>query len=119
MPDDAKPMTWAEAAKALGVKVESVQRRARSRKWKKAVGNDGRAIVWVPLSALDTVRTDNPPDIRDDDPPALLPDDPQESARVSALEAEVRVLREAMVDLRADRDAWRLMAQKRRSWWPW
>lgn len=39
--------------------------------------------------------------------------------KVAALEAENDQLRERLLEARADRDAWREMAQKRRSWWPW
>ena len=34
------------------------------------------------------------------------------------LETEVRLLREREMDLKADRDAWRAAAERRRGWWP-
>lgn len=39
--------------------------------------------------------------------------------KVASLEAENGQLRERLLEAQADRDAWREMAQKRRSWWPW
>lgn len=38
-------MTYAEAAERLGIKPDSVKRRARSRRWPRRVGNDGAARV--------------------------------------------------------------------------
>lgn len=39
--------------------------------------------------------------------------------RVASLEAENDQLRERLLEVQADRDAWREMAQKRHVWWPW
>lgn len=39
--------------------------------------------------------------------------------KVASLEAENGQLRERLLEVQSDRDAWREMAQKRRSWWPW
>ena len=108
--DDMRMMTYAEAAAALGVKPDSVQRRARNRRWRRERGNDGLVRVAVPVALLDK-SPDNPPDI---------PGDFQEDVRrleriVATLETEVRMLREAQADLRADRDTWRDLAQRR--WW--
>jgi hypothetical protein len=111
-------MTYADAAQALSVKIESVQRRARNRKWPKKRGNDGLARVGIPIHLLDTVV---PPET--DIPPAILPALPPDSAddfriKYFASEAENRQLRERLDDLKADRDAWRNQAQQRRRWWP-
>jgi hypothetical protein len=114
MPDQTRMMTYAEAAQLLGIKVESVMRRARNRKWHKELGNDGLARIAVPLSIIPP---DDPPALPADDPPEPQKDDPGLSARIASLETEVRMLRESMVDLKADRDAWRSQAQRRR-WWP-
>jgi len=116
MTDQTRMMTYAEAARILGIKVESVMRRARNRKWHKELGNDGLARIAVPLSAIPP---DNPSVLPADDPPEPPKDDPALSARIASLETEVRMLREGMVDLKADRDAWRDQAQQRRRWWPW
>jgi hypothetical protein len=102
---DVRMLSYADAAKALGIKVDSVKRRARNRRWKREAGNDGTVRIGVPLDALPSA--DNPAD------------NPRDIVRlekmVSALEAEVRMLRETQDELRADRDAWRNMSQ--RSWW--
>ena len=52
MPDQTRMMTYAEAAQLLGIKVESVMRRARNRKWHKELGNDGLARIAVPLRSF-------------------------------------------------------------------
>lgn len=107
-------MTYAEAAAALGVKVDSVKRRARNRHWKRELGNDGLVRIAVPAAILAT-SLDSPPDNPQDAPR----DDPGDILRlermVSALETEVRMLRETQGDLRAERDVWRELAQRR--WW--
>lgn len=115
MPDEIRMMTYAEAGRILGIKPESVTRRARNRRWRKELGNDGLMRVGIPL---DIIPREVPPDV----PPAIPPDNPDKSidaARIASLETEVRLLRETVTDLRQDRDAWRDQAQRRRSWWPW
>lgn len=48
------------------------------------------------------------------------PNDTSEALmKVASLEAENGQLRERLLEAQADRAAWREMAQKRRSWWPW
>lgn len=39
--------------------------------------------------------------------------------KIAALTADNGQLRERLSDTQEDRNAWREMAQKRRSWWPW
>lgn len=41
MSDDVRMMTYVDAAEVLGVKVDSIKRRARNRRWKREKGNDG------------------------------------------------------------------------------
>lgn len=43
-------MTYDEAAKALGIKKASVQRRAALRKWPKRQGNGRKVQVGIPLT---------------------------------------------------------------------
>lgn len=52
--------------------------------------------------------------------PMHTPNDSSETlVKVASLEVENGQLRERLLEAQADRDAWREMAQKRRSWWPW
>lgn len=112
MTDEIRWLSYSEAGRILGIKPESVTRRARNRRWQKRMGNDGVVLVGIPLTVLPR---DAPPDI----PLVVLPDKPDTSGLVLALETEVRVLREVIEDLRSDRDAWRDQAQRPRKWWPW
>lgn len=113
MSDDIKLMTYADAAVALGVKVESVKRRARNRRWRREKGNDGLMRIGVPVAILENAKGDNP----QDSPPDHTGDIIRLEKLVSALETEVSMLREREIDLKADRDAWKHQAAKRR-WWP-
>lgn len=97
-------LTWPEAAERLGIKAESVQRRARARKWPRRPGNDGRARVLVPPEAL----TDNPPERLEEAPPALppavLPDESGLLERAIRAETRAEVLAQQVEDLRGERD---------------
>lgn len=115
MVDEIRMMTYAEAGRILGIKPDSVARRARNRHWKKELGNDGLARVGVPVVAIPS---DNPEEVLPDVTPEIRRQsgpDAEALARIAALETEVRMLREAADELRQDRDAWREMAQ--RPWW--
>ncbi len=112
-------MTYAEAAKVMGVQVDSVKRRARNRRWKRENGNDGLVRVGVPLSAIPDCPPDCPSDHPRDNPPDNQGDIIHLEKQVSALETEVRLLRERETDLKADRDAWKAAAERRRIWWLW
>lgn len=104
-------MTYAEAGLFLGIKPESVKRRARSKHWPKNIGNDGLARVQVP----DVPHTrGNPKDSLEDNPPRYItpnppPNPPHDDTRerLAAAETEVRLLRERLADLTTDRDALR------------
>lgn len=109
-------LTYAEAGKLLGVKADSVARRARNRQWKRQVGNDGLTRVGVPLSAFPAASPpDIPREISPDIPPEIRISDVEHLVRIAALEAEVRLLRENAEELRQDRDAWKRLAERR--WW--
>lgn len=56
MKSPEKMVTYAEAGKLLGIKTESVRRRAIARGWKRTTGNDGLARVLIPDTALNTKR---------------------------------------------------------------
>jgi hypothetical protein len=89
-------LSYDEAAVRLGIKPDSVRRRARSRKWPRRTGNDGRTLVGVPASAL-------PPDN-----PRIIPRPSArrsgDAVRIAELEVEVRMLRDRLTDTQADRD---------------
>jgi hypothetical protein len=93
-------MTYDEAAKALGIKKASVQRRAALRKWPKRKGNNKKVQVGIPADAI--------PDIIHDVTPALLPVvTPERShddiARISGLETEVSQLNIRLDEAQKDR----------------
>ena len=114
MSDDVRMMTYVDAADALGIKVDSVKRRARNRRWHKEKGNDRLIRIGVPAEVLTSAERDNLPD----SPSDHTPDTVRLEKAVSALETEVRMLRERQDGLIEDRDAWKAMAQRKRSWWP-
>lgn len=90
-------LSYDEAATRLGILPDSVRRRARNRKWPRRTGNDGRALVGVPVSAL-------PPDMSADHPPGPPPGDPEDAVRIATLETEVGMLRDRLADTQAERD---------------
>jgi hypothetical protein len=106
--DPANWLTYDEAAERLGIKPDSVRRRAAARKWPRRLGNDGRARIRIPDEAI-------PPDVRGDITPALPPDASAElnAARVelSGLRAELAGVRNRLHDTQADRDRWRAQAE--------
>ena len=105
-------MTYGEAGRIMGIKPESVKRRARSKHWPKTIGNDGLARVRIP----DLPHTGgNPEDIPEvESPPDILPDPPRDDIRerLAAAETEIRLLRERLADLGTDRDKWQAMAER-------
>jgi hypothetical protein len=122
MHDEAETiaLTYAEVAKQLGVKLDSIRRHARRKRWRKVKGNDGTTRVLIPLDVLG--RQDSPKDAPKD-APRDRPEDSQDSARTIAtltehiarlsreLEAGRAVLEAAQgeaADLRAQLEAARL-----------
>ena len=97
-------LTYADAASRLGIKPDSVRRRAAARKWPRRVGNDGKASVGIP------------PDIIPAATPDITPDNPDVdqglNIRLAEAQTENRMLREQLDDLKSDRDAWRSQAEK-------
>ena len=100
-------LTYADASKRLGIKTESVKRRARSRKWARRVRNDGIAEVCIPDDALTASRsmTFRPS-------PAAPPFDPSLTERVIEAETRAAVAEARLIDTIADRDHWREMAER-------
>lgn len=108
---DDRWLTYNEAATALGIKPDSVRRRATARKWPRRQGNDGLARVLLPPDAMPQL----PPDDGAVDAPAFVPalsPDPGLIERAARAEARADALGAQVKDLRADRDAWRAMAEK-------
>ena len=91
-------LTYAEAAQRLGIKPESIKKRAIRRGWPRQAGNDGLARIRLPddLPAL-PIPGPTPPDTARD----TTGDDTRE--RLAAAETEIRLLRERLTDLTADR----------------
>lgn len=113
-------ITYAEAAELLGIKPESVKKRAIRRRWPRQVGNDGLARIQIPDGTdVHTVPGDITEDITGD---KSLP----VSDLVDQLRADLAQAREALaraegvnitnekriVDLGTDRDRWQLMAER-------
>ena len=85
-------LTYEEAAELLGVKADSVRRRASSKKWPRRLGNDGLSRVGIPTSII--------PD-RDPDPaPDILPALPPENPDLLALRADLTAVRAEAMELR-------------------
>jgi hypothetical protein len=99
--DDHVWLTYDEAAQALGIKADSVRRRAAARKWPKRPGNDRTVKVGIPRDAI--------PDRTPDAAPAYIPDiTPDEigdiRADLAASRAENAGLRDRLADTQAERD---------------
>ena len=99
-------LTYAEAAARLGIKPESVKKRAIRRGWARQAGNDGLARIRLP-DDLPPGPVPGPmaPDMTGDAAGDRTGDDTRE--RLVAAETEIRLLRERLADLTADRDALR------------
>ncbi|WP_267168820.1 hypothetical protein [Sulfitobacter sp. F26169L] len=104
-------MTYEDAAKLLRIKPDSVRRRAASRHWPKRQGNDRKARVGIPTSIIP------------DGIPALTPDTiPYEHAlreelattkqALARMEGQAEATTARLIDLAADRDAWKAQAER-------
>lgn len=99
-------LTYAEAADSLGIKVESVKRQARAKKWGRRIMNDGVAQIAIPTDRLPDDRSDNPPD-------RPAPDQtPELSARLAAAEVRAEMAERRANEIAEDRDRWRGMAER-------
>lgn len=99
-------LTYAEASERLGIKPESVKRRARSRKWPRRVGNDGAARVLVPFERLEDARTESR-----EDASAQIPPDTETLERAIRAEARADAAEVMLKEARDDRDRWRGIAE--------
>lgn len=151
MGEGSRWLSYDDMATALRITPDSARRLVARRKWARQQGNDGRTLVAVPLDRLPPDDAPGagegatpiiPPDIS----PAVTPDTPSPvqvlQARVTELEAELRIERERSAglaavseaerrhaaEIRADRDAWRAQVERlatpaphppRSAWWPW
>lgn len=93
-------LTYNEAADRLGIKPDSVRRRARARKWPRRKGNDGKTQVGIPP---DVLGADAPPGGPGGSPPDM---------EAAELRVENRMLRERLDELRDERDKWREQAER-------
>ena len=90
-------LSYDELAKRLGITIASSRRLVHRRRWMKAKGNDGRALVQIPVEFLDS----RPDDSRSDSPNGHHRDSHQDSpddspngisevlARLTAAQAEL------------------------------
>lgn len=113
-------LTYEEAAARLGIKADSVRRRAASRKWPRRQGNDGLARVRIPPDAIRIPAPDATPAITPDDPDGRLRDEiaaltvrlSEAREELASAKADASGLRDRLADTQADRDRWRGMAEK-------
>ena len=106
-------MTYREAGDRLGIKTDSVRRRAASRKWQRRPGNDGKARVGIPADVI----PDNTPAPIPDNSPDITPDSisielAEARAEIAGLRMKVESMELRLQEVASDRDAWRVMAQK-------
>lgn len=100
-PMSAPWFTYQEAAAHLGIKPESVKRRARAKMWPRRVGNDGLARIQI-MGADDP--GDAPPAIPPDESPPDPPPGPPLGERLAASEARADALAAQVADLQRERD---------------
>lgn len=91
-------LTYDEAATRLGIKADSVRRRAASKKWHRRVGNDGLARIGIPATIIPDRTPGAIPDATPENP------DKSDAIRIAVLETETAMLRERLNEMRADRD---------------
>lgn len=103
---DAEWLTYAEAAQRLGIKIDSVKRRARSRRWPRRTSNTGVVQVEIPADVLPDASADVRSDTLPDNHPPIRADDPPPSAHAEAEAQRARAdaLAEQVKDLRTERD---------------
>jgi hypothetical protein len=112
---DTELLTYKEIAERRGIKVESVIRMAKKKRWDKHVGNDGMTRVKVPVEELE--RPETPPVV---DPMAIQVEGLRQTLEamkiaVEATQARAATAEARVADLIQERD--RRSALEARSWW--
>lgn len=106
--DDHVWLTYDEAAQALGIKADSVRRRAAARKWPKRPGNDRTVRVGIPRDAIPDRTPDATPvpihDVTPDDTDEIRADLAATKIALAASQAEATGLRDRLADTQAERD---------------
>jgi len=120
--------TLGTAAKATGKSKTTIQRAIAKGTISAHKEKNGRYSIdpselhrVFPMVSADTVA--QPSQVDTSSPP----DEPPLQVKVEALEAMLEREREALTEMRSDRDAWKKQAtallgapeRKRRGWWPW
>jgi len=105
IPEDREVwMSYTEAARALGIDVGSVKKRARRRGWRRQPGNDGTTRIAVPRDALGDVPRDVSKDGRGDTSTpkmALSPGtSPETDAAIQALQGQIAAVENHNATLR-------------------
>jgi hypothetical protein len=111
-------LTYQEAGDRLGVSAEAARAKAARKRWRRQIGNDGLARVWLPGDLPVTARARRSGDqpVTPRSPPGQRPVDAANikvlEARVEALQAELAGargelvgMREALTEARARADA--------------
>lgn len=116
-PHTSAHMSPAQAAQAIGVSRWTIMRAIKDQFL--MAKRDNRNHWRIDPEDLNRWNTSTVRTVEDAHPMHTQSDSVETFVKVAALEAENDQLRERLLEARADRDAWREMAQKRRSWWPW
>lgn len=104
-------ITYKEAAERLGIKPDSVKKRALRRRWPRTLGNDGRTRIQMPDDDRPAdIPTDITPDIPADSPALVSPPDDTQT-RLFAAEVRAEVAEKMLEEVRTDRDKWRTIAE--------
>lgn len=95
-------LTYAEAAARLKIGEESVRRQALRKHWPKKLGNDGKALVAVPLEALEAAEDRAAPSERDAVLLHLLEAQRHAESVILAQERKIAALEAAIATLLAE-----------------
>lgn len=107
----------AQAAQATGVSRWTIMRAIKDQLL--LAKRDNRNHWCIDPEDLDRWRSSTVRTVEAAHPMHTPNDSPETLVKVASLEVENGQLRERLLEAQADRDAWREMAQKRLSWWPW